>query len=140
MFDNRSLCSTFYEKEMIATIVEWFNDREGDFNKGADVFIRFIFFWFESYVLHFAFGKPAYICFILSTAIFFLVFDYWIAYTLIKNGTLEPPRGVKYHWFRYSAKKGFVDNISFWRNMNPWGRFAIRVGYFIIALVLYFKV
>lgn len=73
----------------------------------------------------------------MSVAIHFLFFDYSIQYILIKNGTLEPPRGVKYHWFTYQAKAGVIDNIGLWRNMNPWVKLCIRVGYFTMALMLF---
>lgn len=121
---------------MIATLIELFNDKDGDFNKGADMFVRLFFFAFEAWMIHFIFDKPVWAAFMLSTAIFFLTFDYLISYILIKNGTLEPPRGVTYHWFTYQAKAGVIDNIGLWRNMNPWVKLCIRVGYFTMALIL----
>jgi hypothetical protein len=124
---------------MIAVISEVWNDRNGDLHKGADVIVRILLLVCEAVILHAFFHKPILSCFILSSAIFFLLFDYAITYVLIKNGKLEPPLGVKYHWFSYMAKKGVIDNISWWRNMNPWGRFAIRLAYFVGSLVLYFQ-
>ena len=122
---------------MIATIFEWFNDRKGDLNKDEDVFVRLLLLWFEAFALHFIFGKPVWSCFLLSASVFFFVFDYWIAYTLIKNGTIEPPRGVKYHWFSYTGKSGVVDNVPFWKKMNPWAKFSIRLLTLITAIIIY---
>lgn len=122
---------------MIALILEVINDRDGDLNKGADVFVRLFFFAFEAWAVHFIFDKPAWAAFLLSTAIFFLFFDYVIAYVLIRNGTLEPPRGVKYHWFSYVAKEGVIDNLKFWKSLKPGIKLGIRIAYFVLSLVLF---
>lgn len=124
----------------LPTALELWNDREGDFNKGADVFVRMFFMAFVGFAVHFAFGMNGLASFNLSAAIFFLTFDYIISYILIRNGTLEPPRGVKYHWWTYEAKAGLVDNIPFWRNMNPWVKLTIRVVYFGISLYLFLTI
>lgn len=125
---------------MIATFWEVWNDRLGDLNKTADVWIRCLLFLVEAVVLHLLTNKNIFICLNLSIAFFFLTFDYMINYVLIRNGTLEPPRGVKYHWWTYQAKKGVIDNLSFWKNLNPYVKLLIRVTYFLGSLVLYFTI
>lgn len=121
---------------MIATIWEVYNDRHGDFNKGADVVIRVIYLIIDSLILRLIFQKPFLDSLLLSTAIFFFFFDYAITYVLIKNGTLEPPRGVKYHWFSYMGKVGVFDNLAFWRK-SPWLRFGIKLAYLIATLIIF---
>ena len=121
---------------MIALIWEVWNDAAGDTDKKRDVYLRAILLVLEGVTLFAIFGWPIPLAWILSTSIHFLLFDYIIAYVLIKNGTLEPPRGVTYHWFTYTAKSGVVDNLKFWKNLNPWLKLLIRVGYFGLALTL----
>lgn len=125
---------------MIATIWEVWNDRLGDLNKTADIQVRFLLLLIEAVLLYLLTDKNIFICINLSIAFFFLTFDYAINYILIKNGTLELPRGVKYHWFDYSGKKGVIDNLKFWKNLNPYVKLLIRVTYFVGSLVLYFMI
>lgn len=120
----------------LPTVWELWNDRRGDLNKFEDGIWRVTIAAVASIIVkHSALGFLA--AFNLSMAIHFMFFDYIIAYILIKNGTLEPPRGVKYHWFSYTAKSGVIDNLKFWRNMNPWLKLGIRVAYFIISITLF---
>lgn len=123
---------------MIATIIEIWNDRHGDLNKADDIWFRVPLLFIDAVILYYLNNKNIFICFNLSAAIFFLTFDYSIAYILIKNGTIEPPRGIKYSWFTYVAKKGFVDNVPNWTDCNPWIKLGIRACYFTSALILYF--
>jgi hypothetical protein len=122
---------------MIATIWEVWNDKEGDLNKSADVAIRIGLISLEASLLVLLLHKPYIDCFLVSTSIFFLLFDYVVAYVLIKNGTLEPPRGTKYHWFRYTAKAGLFDKFSIWRRANPWMKFFIKLLCLAVALIVY---
>ena len=122
---------------MIATLWEVWNDAKGDIDKAFDVFIRVLLFTAEGVLVHWISHKPLIDCIILSFAIFFLCFDYLISYVLIKNGTLEPPRGVTYHWFSYTAKVGVIDNIPFWKQLNPWIKFGIRLIVFIGAIIIF---
>lgn len=122
---------------MIATIYEVINDRFGDKNKGFDVFIRMILFTLEAYILHLIFDKSVLVSLVIPFAVFFLVFDYWIAYVLIKNRIVEPPVGEKYHWFSYVAKKGWFDNLSFWRDTEPGFKLGMRIGFFIAAILIF---
>lgn len=124
---------------MIATIWEVWNDRKGDFNKGEDVFIRIIYLCGEAIIIGIIFNKPFIDSLLVSTSFFFLVFDYAIAYVLIKNGTLEPPKNVKYHWFSYQAKSGVFDNFKTWRNLSPWGKLGIKLGFFVVSMVIYIE-
>lgn len=132
------------------TIRETWNDRKGDFNKGADVIIRIVIGllaalissiilnrYLEPFNIHHIAGRL--VAFNMSMAIFFLFFDYLISYILIHNGTIELPRGSKQTWFNYTAKSGFVDRVPWWSKLNPYVKLLIRVVYFILSAVLYFK-
>lgn len=121
----------------VPTVWELFDDKTGDTNKTPDTISRLIFMSSAGAAAHYISGENWLTAFNLSFAIFFMFFDYCISYILIRNGTLEPPRGVKYHWFSYSGKSGVIDNLKFWRNMNPWVKLFIRIGYLAIALFLY---
>jgi len=121
---------------LVPTGWEVFNDRKGDFNKIQDIFVRYglgilagviNFFWLT--------GKPVFDSLLLSMGIHFAIFDYAIAYILIKRGVIEPPRGVKYHWFDYLSTKNPFDNH--WKFWNKWTRFSIRVAVLAVAIVIY---
>lgn len=115
------------------------NDKNGDINKKHDVYIRIILMLAFSFSpRHFEWAKFL-ISFNMSAAIFFLFFDYLISYILIHNGTIELPRGSKYTWFNYTAKSGFVDRVPWWSKLNPYVKLLIRVVYFGLSAVLYFK-
>lgn len=123
---------------LVPTGWEVFDDRHGDLNKSEDVIWRVA----TGLVVALIASKLNLIRFIiafnLSMAMHFLLFDYLIAYVLIKNGTLEPPRGVTYRWWTYVAKAGFVDNVPWWKRLNWSVKLGIRVVYFGISLILYF--
>ena len=122
-------------QEIIAFIIlfaptawEYRDDRKGDFNKKKDVIFRsciaavtvLINFWLTDRMIL----KSAFMCF----AMFFLVFDYWIASVFAPQGK----------WFSYMGEKGWFDNIGFWKGLNPWVRFLIRLAVFAGALIYYF--
>lgn len=120
---------------MIATIWEVWNDRHGDLNKSTDVYIRIVLLWVEAFVLKFIFHKPSWAAFILSSAIFFMFFDYLVTYVLIRNKVIEVPGA---HWFTYTAKGGLFDNMEWWK-FSPWIRFGVKLAYFFVSLVLFIK-
>lgn len=124
---------------MIATIWEIRNDRFGDLNKGSDIMIRIILLLAEGLAIHFIFYKPTIDSILLPMAIFFLCFDYGIAYTLLKNGTVEPKRGETLHWFTYTAKEGFVDNIPKWKKLHPITKLIIRILFFTGSIIILWK-
>lgn len=115
----------------VPTIWELRNDANGDANKKQDVLIRATIMLGVSFMCV-SFGKNFFTSLNLSVAIHFAVFDYFINIILYHNNAIDYA-----NWFSYSSKSGVVDNIGFWRKMNPWGKFAIRLGYFIIAIILY---
>lgn len=121
------------------TIWEHENDREGDLNKREDVPVRITIGLFVAAVGIF-FDRNIIFGFNLSMAIHFMFFDYWIAYTLLKNKIIEPKRGEKLHWFTYTAKDGFVDNISWWKKMHPVLKLMIRIFYFVGSILIYYNV
>ena len=118
------------------TVIELYGDRHGDFNKKEDVIYRFLFMTGFSILVWIILKFNVLIAFNLSIAIHFAFFDYIIAYILIKNGIIEPPRGVRLHWFTYVGKSGVVDNFKFWRNMRCGWRFAIRLTYLAVSLLI----
>lgn len=110
------------------TVWEYNDDRHGDFNKKKDVLIRCILgavACFMNYIFTDRFIlKSALMCF----ALFFLIFDYWIA------SVFAPPG----KWFEYGGKEGWFDNIPKWKELNPWAKFAARLIVFAVALIYYF--
>lgn len=69
-----------------------------------------------------------------SLAIFFLLFDYTIAWILIRNKIV----GLKnLSWFDYLGKVGEVDNWEPWRKLSGRARFWIRVAYFVVGVGIY---
>lgn len=122
---------------MIATLFELYGDRHGDFNKQGDLIWRVVLILAEAGLLAWLLHKPFVDSILLSSAIFFLVFDYLIAYVLIKNGTLEPPRGITYYWFDYIAKVGPFDNFKYWKALKPRTKLFVRVVVLIGAVIIY---
>lgn len=124
----------------VPTAYELFDDKSGDTNKSSDTIYRLILTSGAATAAHYISGENWLTAFNLSFAIFFMFFDYCIAAILIRNGTLEPPRGVRYHWFTFTGKSGVIDNLSFWKTLNPYVKLLIRVTYFVIAIILYFTI
>jgi hypothetical protein len=118
---------------MIATIWEVWNDRNGDFNKSEDVFIRLALLCFEAVVLFMAFDKPLIDSLLFSTAVFFAFFDYLVAYLLIKNSIVE----TKQSWFEYLGKSSYMDKTPLWRKAGPWGRFFIKLVVLLAAVIIF---
>lgn len=106
---------------------ETIDDRKGDLNKKVDVLWRIIIGAAASVLVWQLTYHSLISCAFMCFAIFFLLFDYTIAIVL---GRPDP--------FSYMGRKGVIDNISFWRNMSPEWRFAIRFAVFSVALIIYF--
>ena len=124
---------------MIALLWEVWNDRHGDLNKAKDVPIRGLLIIIEAALLNYFFHKPIITSLLLSTAIFFLLFDYLVTYVLIRNKVIEPRIGGSYSWFTYTGKKGLFDTMNWWK-FSPWIRLGIKLAYFFVALVLFIKI
>jgi hypothetical protein len=120
---------------MIATIWEVWNDKFGDTNKSYDVAMRTLLLIAEALLLRLVLHKPFFVCLMLSTAVFFLFFDYLVTYVLIRNKVIEVPGA---HWFSYTAKRGWFDNLGWWKS-NPLIRLGIKLAYFIISLILFIQ-
>jgi hypothetical protein len=105
---------------------EIIDDRKGDSNKGFDVFMRVLLGGLVAFSRWF--GNP-YTAFFLAMALHFFIFDY--AINLVLN---------RQPWFSYLGKKGVIDTLPFWRDLNPWVRFAIRAGVLIIAIWVFYAV
>jgi hypothetical protein len=111
---------------------ESFDDSKGDHNKAQDVFLRCMIGLVAALVNFFLIGKPILDSFILSMAIHFMFFDYLINIILYKNDVIDYA-----NWFSHTGKKGVIDNVPFWKNMNPWTKLYVRVGVLIAAIVIY---
>jgi hypothetical protein len=115
------------------------NDRKGDKDKRKDTFVRALLGALSAFINHITGTAHFWIALNMAAATFTMFFDYLINFILLRNKTVEEPAGKNYHWFTYMGKRGDVDNIPFWRNMNPWVRFYIRVGYFLASLFIYLR-
>lgn len=122
---------------MIATLWEAWNDRHGDLNKQTDLIWRVVLILLEAGLLAWFLHKPLVDSILVSSAVFFMCFDYLVGYVLIKNSVVEPRRGTSYSWWTYTAKKGFFDNIKVWRNLSPWAKFSIKLSVLIAAILIF---
>lgn len=123
---------------------ERYNDRNGDLNKQEDIYYRSALCILAA-LINTLLNNPfcddwrrtiAFLILSLNVSVagFFLIFDYWINYTLIKRGVIETSGA---HWFSYLRSGGF-DAWQPWRNLSPKTRFIIRASYFVLALTAYF--
>lgn len=117
------------------------DDDHGDFNKKKDVVTRAVIMFITAALNAALNGRRLSSALWLlgisinaSVAWFFLLFDYTIAWILIRNKIVEL-KGVS--WFDYLGKVGQVDNWGPWRNLTQKRRLWIRVGYFVISMALY---
>lgn len=129
----------------LAIVWEKYNDRKGDLNKREDIFYRGALMFLAANIntlLNVGVNCDDWrrvltflaLSFNLSVSSFFLIFDYWISYALLKNKTIELPNGSRETWFTYRMGGG----LKFWREASPRTRFIIRAGYFVISIVIYF--
>lgn len=116
------------------TCYELYNDRNGDLNKKRDVIIRALLMVSFALLCWCLLHQNFFASLNLSVAIFFLLFDYIIILILNRNVYEK-----KVHWFTFLGTSSAIDKLSFWVKLGPWGRFGIRVGYFVVALVLFLK-
>jgi hypothetical protein len=120
---------------MIAMLFEVYQDRHGDLNKSADVAWRVFLIVIEALIVTTITHKPLIYSLLLSSAVFFLFFDYVVTYVLIQNKVIEVPGA---NWFSYTGKKGWFDNLGWWKS-NAWIRLGIKLAYFTISLILFIK-
>lgn len=131
---------------LIFGVVIWelFDDRKGDLNKKEDVFYRGALMLLAACLNTLLNGIGncedwrralffLVLSFNLSVSSFFLLFDYLITYILIKGGVIELGKNSPVTWFNYRMGGGF----EFWKKASPMARLFIRVGYFVISLVIY---
>jgi len=112
------------------------NDQNGDHNKVTDVFIRIILAIVGAIADWFLFHANVYAGIGLAFAEHFLLFDYVIAAILIEQRVINP---IDEGWFVYLGKKGVIDNLDWWRQMNGVSRLIIRLLVFALALLIWFK-
>lgn len=117
----------------IPTCWELYDDRKGDLNKKKDVVFRAGTMIAAALVCACVLHQNFFTSLNLSVAIFFLLFDYIIVIILNRNVYEK-----KVHWFTFLGTSSDIDKLSFWIKLGPWGRFGIRVAYFLIALILFF--
>ena len=122
----------------VASPVAWEtrDDRKGDKDKAKDAFTRSLMAVVSAFVNHVSGTVNFWIALNMSAAFFMMFFDYLVNYVLIRNETIEQTTDKRRHWFTHIGEKGF-DGIKFWRNLGPWGRFYVRLGYFLVSLFIY---
>lgn len=116
-------------------IFELADDANGDTNKQFDVAIRIAIGLLASFVAWFTDGRNFLAAFNLSMSLHWLIFDY--AINAILNRTVYEK---KVNWFTHVGKSGVIDNLTFWKEMNPYVKLGIRVAYFLISVILYFVI
>lgn len=116
-------------------VFELVDDRQGDTDKTMDVALRIAIGLLASFVAWFTDGRNFLAAFNLSMAIHWMFFDY--AINIILNKTVYEK---KVNWFTHVGKSGVIDNLKFWKEMNPYVKLGIRVAYFLISVTLYFVI
>jgi hypothetical protein len=121
-------------------IWESMNDDKGDFNARFDIWLRGLLMVLVA-TLNVAMNELTITFFLrslnMSLAIFFLLFDYTIAFLLIKNKIVEVKGAF---WFTYLSKVKQVDKLKAWAGLDAITRLMIRLAYFTLSLLIYFKV
>lgn len=118
----------------LPTAVELYADRNGDTNKVMDTVVRIMMMIAVGLIVWGWLGKNMFVAMNMSFAIFFLIFDYAIHIILYRNGVIASPA-----WFRYTGKSSKVDNLPIWKRIGPYGRFFVKLFYFLGSIWLYFK-
>ena len=126
-------------------IWEVLNDKDGDSHitrsflkkwevssKKVDVMVRVIIALCISLINYLFYQIAPWKTILLCGAIHFLLFDYVIAYILIKRGI------IKGNWYSYMGSKG-IDNVGWWKNLNPNLKLVARIIIFVIAFLIYFN-
>lgn len=112
---------------------ELITDANGDFDKKADILVRGVIASISATLAYVITERNILAAFNLSVALHFSCFDYLINIILYGNGIINNA-----NWFSNTGKKGVVDNLPYWKQLNPWWKLAIRIGYLGIALLIYF--
>lgn len=126
-------------------IFELADDAHGDQNKGMDVSIRIAIGLLASFVAWFTDGRSFLAAFNLSMAIHWMFFDYLLNWILHSSGfygykAWNNCRSRFVLIISHVGKSGVIDNLKFWKEMNPYVKLGIRVAYFIVAVTLYFVI
>jgi|SRR5688572_228092 len=114
--------------------IELWNDRNGETaeEKVNDAIWRVVLAVVAGIVNFYMLNKPIFDAMFLALAIHWLLFDYLINIILYKNNVIDYA-----NWFSYTGKTGFIDDISLWKRIGPWGRFTVKTVVFITALVIF---
>lgn len=117
---------------IFALFWELIDDRYGDSVKKNQVFdmVMRVTFFLVSGVLHQILYHKFFEGTVLAIAVFFLCFDYLVAYLLIRNGVVIG------HWFSYLSGRKFFDKIMV--RLFPWQRLALRICVLIGSITFYF--
>lgn len=131
-----------YILTLLPLIWEVYNDRNGDAHisrgllelpsKKVDILVRVLIATIVALINFFVFDEALFKSVFLCVAVHFLLFDYIIAFILIKKGI------IKGHWFSYMGSKG-IDNYKSWKNVPPIIKLVIRITIFGIANYIYFS-
>lgn len=74
--------------------------------------------------------------FLMSFALYGLIFNWAVVWMLVKRGIIELPKGVK--WFNYFSKTSWPDNWMIWNTLRWWQRLLTQLLIFCWPAVLYF--
>lgn len=128
---------------LIPVALEWYDDRNGDFNKARDVAGRIGavlgLLGYDYYVHQDWIRTLVFLGLILGT--FFMFFDYGLNFILWRRGIVEPYRWMTPTMIVFEAqpsKDSWFDNIPLWKNMYWSIKFIVRLVFYITTVVLWF--
>jgi hypothetical protein len=106
------------------------DDQAGDVTgRWKDIGVRSFLWSLSTVAATELFYVPWFVALALQLAVFVLLFDYLVAYYLIRKGTVQV-KGA--HWFSYLSKKKWTDQLQAWA--NPWARLVVKLAVFVAAL------
>jgi hypothetical protein len=118
----------------VPAVWEVWNDQDGDDHSSkADLYARAGLVITCSMVIWLITGRSGIRAALLCTAFHFMIFDYWVAYKLEKNGVIKPGSC----WFTYLSKSAPYDKAPLWQRLGPWGRLVTRIVVLAITLTIY---
>lgn len=124
----------------LPTVYELWNERSGEAkkNKRLSVLVRIVCIvgslWVAAVFKNDNLIKDLVKSAAMAFAIFFFTFDYAITTILIHRGVIETKESA----FSYVGKTSKFDKFKLWVRIGPWGRFAVKLAVFVVALIIYF--
>lgn len=117
---------------ILPTLWELWNDRNGETrkDKARDFLIAVCLYAGIALALWWMFETNPLKSLALMLGVRVMLFDYAIAAILIRRGVIVG------RWFSYNGKTARFDRLV--ARVNPWVRFAIRLGLFVAAIIYYY--